>query len=252
MNWRRGPPRRAARRREESHDDRGTRGVHRRDPRLRKLCRGERGRSPAWPGRGGRPAGRERRREDHPDPAAARAAARLRRRRPPVRRAAVPPDQAAHRVCAAEPRPLRRSTPAENLAFSAKVFGHHASADLPAALSIFGRTVVGSLPLGAQRKTAFAQALAHHPDLLVLDEPTSGVDPLSRARLWETVAESVVAGAGVLVTTHYMDEAWECDRLMIMADGRVVAQGTAAEIVGDARVSVVEAESWASAFGAHP
>jgi len=141
-------------------------------------------------------------------------------------------------------------TPAENLAFSAKVFGHHASADLPAALSIFGRTVVGSLPLGAQRKTAFAQALAHHPDLLVLDEPTSGVDPLSRARLWETVAESVVAGAGVLVTTHYMDEAWECDRLMIMADGRVVAQGTAAEIVGDARVSVVEAESWASAFGA--
>lgn len=141
-------------------------------------------------------------------------------------------------------------TLAENLAFSAKAFGHHASADLPAALATFGRTVVGSLPLGVQRSAAFAQALAHHPDLLVLDEPTSGVDPLSRARLWERVAESVVAGAGVLVTTHYMDEAWECERLMIMAEGRVVAEGAAAEIVGDARVSVVEAQSWASAFGA--
>jgi ABC-2 type transport system ATP-binding protein len=141
-------------------------------------------------------------------------------------------------------------TVAENLAFSASVFGRHASSDLPPALSRYGRTVVGSLPLGIQRSTAFAQALAHQPDLLVLDEPTSGVDPLSRARLWETVAQAASAGAGVLITTHYMDEAGECGRLMIMAEGRVVAQGAAADIVGDARVSVVEAESWAPAFGA--
>jgi ABC-2 type transport system ATP-binding protein len=141
-------------------------------------------------------------------------------------------------------------TVAENLAFSASVFGHHASAALPPALKRYGRTVVGSLPLGIQRSTAFAQALAHQPDLLVLDEPTSGVDPLSRARLWETVTEAALAGAGVLITTHYMDEAGECGRLMIMAEGRVVAQGAAADIVGDARVSVVEAESWAPAFGA--
>jgi ABC-2 type transport system ATP-binding protein/ribosome-dependent ATPase len=149
-------------------------------------------------------------------------------------------------------------TPAENLAFSAAVFGTQpgeggrqvmASA-LPESLRPFSRTVVGSLPLGVQRSVAFAQALAHQPDLLILDEPTSGVDPLARARLWETVAIAAAAGTGVLVTTHYMDEAQECDRLMVMADGRVVAEGTADQIIGGARVSVVETASWAPAFDA--
>src|SRR5215813_4734779 len=150
-------------------------------------------------------------------------------------------------------------TPGENLAFSAAVFGARpeegggrqvmASA-LPGSLRPYSRTVVGSLPLGVQRTTAFAQALAHEPDLLILDEPTSGVDPLARARLWETVAVAATAGTGVLVTTHYMDEAQECDRLVVMADGRVVAEGTAGQITGDARVSVVETESWAPAFAA--
>jgi ABC-2 type transport system ATP-binding protein/ribosome-dependent ATPase len=122
--------------------------------------------------------------------------------------------------------------------------------DLPEPLRPFAGTVVGALPLGVQRTAAFAQALAHQPDLLILDEPTSGVDPLARARLWETVAVAAAAGTGVLVTTHYMDEAGECDRLMVMADGRVVAEGTAGAIIGDARVSVVDSESWAAAFGA--
>ena len=79
------------------------------------------------------------------------------------------------------------------------------------------------------------------------------MDPLARARLWETVATAAAAGAGVLITTHYMDEAYECDRLAIMAAGRVVARGTAAEITGDARVTVVAQSpprSWAAAFGA--
>ena len=149
-------------------------------------------------------------------------------------------------------------TPAENLAFSEAVFGAQpgeggrqvmASA-LPESLRPYRRTVVGSLPLGVQRSAAFAQALAHQPDLLILDEPTSGVDPLARARLWETVAIAATAGTGVLVTTHYMEEAGECDRLMVMADGRVVAGGTAGQIIGDARVSVVETGSWAAAFAA--
>jgi ABC-type multidrug transport system ATPase subunit len=149
-------------------------------------------------------------------------------------------------------------TPAENLAFSAAVFGAQpgeggrqvmASA-LPESLRPYRRTVVGALPLGVQRSAAFAQALAHQPDLLILDEPTSGVDPLARARLWETVAIAATTGTGVLVTTHYMDEAGECDRLMVMADGRVVAEGTAGQIIGDARVSVVETGSWAAAFAA--
>lgn len=154
-------------------------------------------------------------------------------------------------------------TPVENLAFSAAVFGaagegngHPAhgtpqvAGGLPESLRPFGRTVVGSLPLGVQRGTAFAQALAHRPDLLILDEPTSGVDPLARARLWETIAEAATAGTGVLVTTHYMDEAGECDRLVVMAEGRVVAEGDAAGIVGGVRVTVVESDSWGEAFGA--
>ncbi|HEY6276609.1 MAG TPA: ABC transporter ATP-binding protein [Streptosporangiaceae bacterium] len=147
-------------------------------------------------------------------------------------------------------------TPVENLEFSAAAFGTRRGegvrgADaLPEPLREYGRTVVGSLPLGVQRSAAFAQALDHHPDLLILDEPTSGVDPLARARLWETVAGAAVAGTGVLVTTHYMEEAEECDRLLVMADGRVVAEGTARQIVGDARVSVVETADWAAAFGA--
>jgi ABC-type multidrug transport system ATPase subunit len=140
-------------------------------------------------------------------------------------------------------------TPAENLAFSAAVFGHGAGGELPGPVRPFGRTVVGSLPLGIQRSAAFAEALAHRPDLLILDEPTSGVDPLGRARLWETVTGAAAAGAGVLVTTHYMDEAGECDRLLVMAEGRVVAAGTAAEITGSGRVTVVESDDWARAFG---
>src|SRR6266568_8872199 len=121
-------------------------------------------------------------------------------------------------------------TPEQNMEFSAAAFGGKRSA-LPAALRPYSGTPVGSLPLGVQRRVAFAQALSHQPELLILDEPTSGVDPLGRARLWETIAEAADAGAGVLVTTHYMEEAQECGRLVVMADGRVVAEGTAAQIV---------------------
>jgi ABC-2 type transport system ATP-binding protein len=141
-------------------------------------------------------------------------------------------------------------TAAENLAFSAAVFGGGARGEWPSALDPYLGTLVGALPLGLQRRVAFVEALAHRPGLLVLDEPTSGVDPLARARLWETIGEAAEAGAGVLVTTHYMDEAGECSRLMIMAGGRVVAQGTAAEITGHHQVTVVETGAWARAFGA--
>jgi ABC-2 type transport system ATP-binding protein/ribosome-dependent ATPase len=142
-------------------------------------------------------------------------------------------------------------TPAQNMSFSAAVFGQRReAAALPEDLRPYAKAAVGSLPLGVQRSAAFAEALAHRPDLLILDEPTSGVAPLARARLWETVARSAVAGAGVLVTTHYMDEAEECDRLMVMAAGRVVAEGTASQITGDARATVVEASSWQAAFEA--
>jgi ABC-2 type transport system ATP-binding protein len=140
-------------------------------------------------------------------------------------------------------------SPAENLEFSEAIFGPGAT-PLPDELRSYARELVGSLPLGVQRRVAFAQALSHHPDLLMLDEPTSGVDPLGRARLWETIAGAADGGTGVLVTTHYMEEAQECGRLVVMASGRVVAEGTSAEIVGGRRVVAVEAATWSAAFNA--
>jgi len=140
-------------------------------------------------------------------------------------------------------------SPAENMQFTAAIFGPSVTG-LPDDVRPYADELVGSLPLGVQRRVAFAQALSHGPDLLVLDEPTSGVDPLGRARLWETIGDAAEAGAGVLVTTHYMEEAHECGRLVVMADGRVVAEGTADEIVGSRQAVAVEAESWSAAFGA--
>lgn len=138
-------------------------------------------------------------------------------------------------------------TPRENLAFAEAVFGG-GGGELPEDLVPFADVPVGQLPLGVQRRVAFVVALAHRPELLVLDEPTSGVDPLARARLWEQIRAAAEAGAGALVTTHHMEEAEECDRLVVMAEGRVVAEGTLPEIVGGARVVVVETPDWTEAF----
>jgi ABC-2 type transport system ATP-binding protein len=140
-------------------------------------------------------------------------------------------------------------SPRENLAFARAAFAAPESA-LPEALGAQADVPVGQLALGVQRRVAFAQALAHRPDLLVLDEPTSGVDPLARTRLWETIREAADGGAGVLVTTHQMEEAQECDRLVVMTTGRVVAQGTVADIIGDARATIVDTGDWAAAFDA--
>jgi ABC-2 type transport system ATP-binding protein len=87
------------------------------------------------------------------------------------------------------------------------------------------------LPLGYQRRLAVAAALLHEPDVLFLDEPTSGIDPLARQRLWELVYELAESGIGVLVTTHYMDEALFCDRLALMERGQVIASGTPDELL---------------------
>jgi len=167
-----------------------------------------------------------------------------------------PPSRATRRRIGYVPQGLgmyEDLTATENMQFAAAVFGVRAGSPTgessSRALPVGGSSVpVGRLPLGLQRRAAFAQALAHEPDLLILDEPTSGVDPLGRARLWQTIADTVQAGAGALVSSHYMEEAEQCDRLIIMADGVVVAAGTADEIIGDARVTVVEAADWAAAF----
>jgi ABC-2 type transport system ATP-binding protein len=137
----------------------------------------------------------------------------------------------------------------ENLAFVAASYGSPMPA-LPPDLSARADTLVGDLPLGAQRRTAFVAALSHRPDALLLDEPTSGVDALARARLWDTIREQAERGVAVLVTTHYMQEAQQCDRLLLMASGRLVAEGTEADIVGATTAVEVRTDDWAHAFDA--
>ena len=139
-------------------------------------------------------------------------------------------------------------TVAENLAFVESAYG--ATASLQGALVPVADDLVAAIGLGRQRQLAFSCALAHDPDLLVLDEPTSGVDAISRARLWDTIHAQAERGAGLLVSTHYMQEAEQCDRLVLMDSGRVVAAGTVAEIVAGTRVLEVETDDWAAAFAA--
>jgi ABC-2 type transport system ATP-binding protein len=86
--------------------------------------------------------------------------------------------------------------------------------------------LVGSLPLGWKQKLAFSVALLHEPQIVFLDEPTSGVDPLTRRQFWELIYEAAAEGVTLMVTTHYMDEAEYCDRVSIMVDGKIEALDT--------------------------
>jgi ABC-2 type transport system ATP-binding protein len=126
----------------------------------------------------------------------------------------------------------------ENLRFFASAYGlrgERLSNRLDWALTEFDLTPFANgksadLPLGYKQRLALAAALMHEPDILFLDEPTSGVDPIARREFWHRI--NVLAGRGVtvLVTTHFMEEAEYCDRLVIMAEGEVLAQGTPAEM----------------------
>jgi len=121
-------------------------------------------------------------------------------------------------------------TVAQNLDFTARVFGVDPPR-LEGDLTQSGKRLVSDLPLGLRRRVGFLAALSHQPDLLVLDEPTSGVGPLGRADLWETIHDAADSGAGILVTTHHMDEAEQCDRLVLLSAGKAVAAGTVDEIL---------------------
>jgi ABC-type multidrug transport system ATPase subunit len=140
-------------------------------------------------------------------------------------------------------------TVTENLAFVTHAYGARVPS-LPDGLSQQAGSLVRDLPLGLQRRLSFLAALAHAPEVLVLDEPTSGVDPLAAAGLWETIRTQADAGVGVLVTTHSMAEAGQCDRLLLMAQGGVVAQGNESDIVGDTRAWSVRSGDWQAAFAA--
>jgi len=90
--------------------------------------------------------------------------------------------------------------------------------------------MIKSLSLGWKQKLAFSVALIHKPTIVFLDEPTSGVDPITRRQFWEMIYEAAEEGITIFVTTHYMDEAEYCDRVSIMVDGRIDALGTPAEL----------------------
>ena len=137
----------------------------------------------------------------------------------------------------------------QNIEFVAGAFGV-AVPPLPAALAAAARRQVKDIGLGLQRQLAFSCALLHEPELLVLDEPTSGVDPLARARLWDTVHEQAEAGVAVLVTTHNMREAEQCDDLLLLSRGRAVASGGVVDLVAGIRTVRVITSSWAAAFEA--
>ncbi|MCC7492118.1 MAG: ABC transporter ATP-binding protein [Fimbriimonadaceae bacterium] len=121
----------------------------------------------------------------------------------------------------------------ENLRFYGGVYG--VGADLlerverwiaRLSLGALRRQLAGELSTGQQRSLALAAAVLHQPAVLLLDEPTSGVDPLARREFFDVIGELTAAGATVLVTTHVMDEAERCHRLAIMNRGRIITEGT--------------------------
>ena len=86
--------------------------------------------------------------------------------------------------------------------------------------------MISDLPPGLRQKLAFSVAVLHEPKIVFLDEPTGGVDPITRRQFWESIYETASRGITVFVTTHYMDEAEYCDRISIMNDGKIVALDT--------------------------
>jgi ABC-2 type transport system ATP-binding protein len=85
---------------------------------------------------------------------------------------------------------------------------------------------ISALPLGWKQKLAFSVAIFHNPEIVFLDEPTGGVDPLTRRQFWDLIYDAARSGITVFVTTHYMDEAEYCDRVSIMVDGKIEALDT--------------------------
>ena len=136
----------------------------------------------------------------------------------------------------------------ENLRFYAAVYGGSAVGSLERVCERVGllaehRDVrAGELPTGIRQRAALAAAVAHEPQLLLLDEPTSGVDPRSRKVFWGLITDLARAGTTVLVTTHAMGEAEGCDRVGMMAAGRMVAAGSPQELVARTGIAIVAVE----------
>lgn len=98
---------------------------------------------------------------------------------------------------------------------------------------------VKSLPLGWKQKLAFSISQVHDPAIVFLDEPTGGVDPITRRQFWELIYRAADRGTTVFVTTHYMDEAEYCNRVTILVDGRIAALGTPEDLKKDFQVKTI-------------
>ena len=126
----------------------------------------------------------------------------------------------------------------ENFQFFGGIYGLSAAAIRQRTSELLGRLglesernqLLGSLPLGWKQKLAFSVAIIHKPSIVFLDEPTGGVDPITRRQFWEIIYETASQGITVFVTTHYMDEAEYCQRISIMTDGKIVALDTPAKL----------------------
>ena len=138
----------------------------------------------------------------------------------------------------------------ENLEFMARIYGLKAErrtrlAEAAAEFDLDGLLTqrAGTLSGGQRQRLALAAATLHRPELLLLDEPTSAVDPRSRRDFWESLFALVARGVTILVSTHYMDEAERCHELAILAEGRVVAQGAPKNLMATIPAAVVEVEA---------
>lgn len=129
-------------------------------------------------------------------------------------------------------------TVAENIRIYAGIYGVPEKEIKPKTIKLLQRlgfedgydTMVKSLPLGWKQKLAFSVAIFHDPKIVFLDEPTGGVDPVTRRQFWEQIYEATDRGITVFVTTHYMDEAEYCDRVCMMVDGRIDALDSPANL----------------------
>lgn len=110
---------------------------------------------------------------------------------------------------------------------------------------------VADLPLGWKQRLAFSVALLHDPEIVFLDEPTGGVDPVTRRQFWEKIYEVASNGVTVFVTTHYMDEAEYCDRVSIMVDGKIEALNTPEGLKSDYSADSIEEVFIQLARGVH-